>query len=290
MAHQHRVRRPGDRCVHCLVAEATTDDHGVPLSWYPEGSQDNVPRVKAPSCEPCNKRLKKVEDEIRLPIALSMNPGDPRSLGIPESAWRSIDPSAAKNEKDRRARKALRKKMQAALYIPKSREGEFPGFGPQGRSQSAIHFRAAAVRTFGEKLIRVCFWWAFGRYIGPEYLIETHVVTRGPEEQTVADLVRRGERIDVPPGVFLSVTHAADDPNAGLVAIDLWGQVRLYASIVPRDIRQYRRPQTAWGRVLRMLLCPCGWWAYLVGARTTFSEGKPPFGDRGEVPDRGGGE
>jgi hypothetical protein len=51
------------RRVHCLGGNATTDDHGVPLSWYPDDSIGNVPRVKAPSCPVPGARRARVRGE-----------------------------------------------------------------------------------------------------------------------------------------------------------------------------------------------------------------------------------
>ncbi len=220
------------RCVHCLGGGATTDDHGVPKSWYPDESAGNLPRVKAPSCQACNSRLKRIEEEVLIPLALSLDPSDPRSAGVPQRVWRALDPGAARGEKDRRARASLRKRVQQHAFVPPTSAGQFPGCAPRG-SALALPLRATAIGLLGEKLTRVVYWSKFGIYIEQGHAIETHVVARGEDEQRVAEVIRLGERVDVPPGIFVAVRRAADDPAAGLVVADFWGRIRLFTSVLP---------------------------------------------------------
>jgi hypothetical protein len=120
-------------CVHCVRAPGTTDDHGIPVSWYPKGSRVNVPRVKAPSCAACNTRLKRVEEEALIPLILSIDPRDPRAAGVAERVWRPMDPTAARDDRDARAREAKKKRIMAAFFVPGSSTGAFPGLGAEGR-------------------------------------------------------------------------------------------------------------------------------------------------------------
>lgn len=81
----------------------------------------------------------------------------------------------------------------------------------------------------------MAFFSGFGRYIGPAYRVSTHVVKQSDATGLVAETIRRGKRVEVPPGVFLAVRVAEDDPGAGLVVIDLWGKVRLFTSVLRRE-------------------------------------------------------
>ncbi len=220
------------RCVHCLGENAATDDHGVPLSWYPDASAGNVPRLKAPSCQACNSRLQRIEEEVLVSVALSLDPTDTRAAGVPQRVLRGLSPTAARNEKDRRARTALRRRVQEQAFVPSSRLGEFPGCAPRG-GVLALPLRGAAIDMLGEKLTRVVYWSRFGLYIERSYTIETHVVARGEDEQRIADVIRLGERIEVPPGIFLAVRRAVDEPVAGMVVADFWGRIRLFMSVMP---------------------------------------------------------
>jgi hypothetical protein len=196
----------------------------------------NVPRVKAPSCVACNQRLRRIEEEALIPLAMSLDAGDPRAAGVPERVRRSMDPLAATDEGDRRARHALRERVRAMVFHPDSARGELPGCGPVlGSTGAALPVSFRTLEQFGEKLTRVVFFAEYGRYIGPAYRVSTHVAQRNDATGLVADTVRRGKRIEVPPGVFLAVRAGEDDSGEGLVVIDLWGKVRLFTSVLRRE-------------------------------------------------------
>lgn len=59
---------------------------------------------------------------------------------------------------------------------------------------------------------------------------------RGPDEERVAALIRDGDRIDVPPGVFVAIRRAQDDPATVMAVVDLWGHVRVFTSILPQGV------------------------------------------------------
>lgn len=224
-------------CVHCVKAEGTTDDHGIPVSWYPDGSAENVPRVKAPACSDCNGRLKRIEEEVLLPLIFAISPDEPRAAGIADRIRRSMDPSLATDERDRRARTAKRERFDNTLFRPQSERGAFPGAeAHDGTLGPAAPIRAEAIKRIGEKLTRVVLYDRYRQYVATDRRVETHIVSRGPEEQRVADLIRGGERIEVPPGIFVAIRRAADDPATVLGVVDLWGQYRIFTSILPPAI------------------------------------------------------
>ena len=227
------LAEPRPRCVHCLAAEGTTSDHGVPKSWYPASSAADAPRVQAPSCRACNQRLQKIEEQVLLPLALSLDPADPRCASVVAAVHRSMDPSAARNQRDRDARLAKRRKVQEQVFRPASSVGELPGFGPEGRTELAMPIADELLAQFGEKLTRVVFWSAYATVIERSHTVETHIVRPGEKVEAVADLIRRGHRVDVPPGVFLAIRRARDDTGAALVVTDLWGRLRLFTSVLP---------------------------------------------------------
>ncbi len=142
-------------CVHCVRAEGVTDDHGVPVSWYPLSSAADRPRVKAPACRACNARLKMLEEEVLVPLILSIDPRDARVAGIAERIRRSMDVAYARDEKDARERAAKRARLEAQLFVPESDVGAFPGAEREGRSAEALPLRGAAIEAIAEKVARV---------------------------------------------------------------------------------------------------------------------------------------
>jgi hypothetical protein len=233
----------GQRCVHCLVADATTWDHGVPQSWYPTDSAPNVRHVKAPSCLPCNQRVRLIEEELLLPLALSMSPDDVRAKGIPDKVMRSMDPDATDDPREKCIRSAKRAAVKARIKHYGSDDGAFPGAERHpGNTGAGIAFRAQAVQEFGEKLTRVVFWAEYNKtYIETDHAIETHVNWRADTEEIVQSILR-GRMIDVPPGIRVGVRLAEDRPPAGMAVVDLWGWFRLVASVLHVDAVQPIEP------------------------------------------------
>lgn len=223
------MRRERPRCVHCLQAEGVTDDHGIPLSWYPDASKKNVPKPKAPSCKACNGRLKLFEEEVLVPFILSVAQDDPRAAGIAARVLRSIEPALARDESDRRSRLARRNRLFKSFVIPTSDLGAFPGAGHEGHAPVAMHLRGAALEAVAEKITRVFLYARFQKYVPAGHQVQLHVIGREDEGPLLA-LFKAGERIDIPPGVSITLLRAVDDPTTFLTAVDLWGQVRFYTS------------------------------------------------------------
>ncbi len=203
------------------------------MSWYPDGSAMNVPRVKAPSCAACNARLKRIEEEALIPLIISIDPHDPRAAGIAERVWRSMNPDAAHDPRDARAREAKRKRVMAGVFVPESDVGAFPGLGREGRLPIALKLRASALEEIGEKITRVVLYARYAAYVTSDRIVKTHIVTRGPDEERIAVLIRDGERVEVPPGVFVAIRRAQDDPATLMAVVDLWGHVRIFTSVMP---------------------------------------------------------
>lgn len=227
-------------CVHCLAAPGATDDHGVPASWYPAVSAPNVARMTAPACGPCNGRLSRVEDEIRQVLGLCLDPADPRAAGIPERALRAMTPDHGRDAKDRARRARVRERVLRDTFVPQSAVGQLPGFGPDGHSRFAVKLRAAAIREFGEKLVRVATWAAFAVYIERDTVVETHVVS-DRNEALAEQIARSGRVFEVPPGVRVAIARAGDEASASLLVADLWGRLRLFASTLQRSVHAEMR-------------------------------------------------
>ena len=122
---------PG-RCVHCLkFHKLLTWDHILPDSWYPDEEKESE-KWKVPSCEPCNKELGKIEEDLLLRLGLCLDPNDLASLGIPDKVLRSINPAYGKNSRDKEFRKFIREKIiKEVRYLNKPpKTGVFPNFGP----------------------------------------------------------------------------------------------------------------------------------------------------------------
>jgi hypothetical protein len=230
-------RPPAGRCVHCLAfCDSLTWDHGYPASWYPEGP--SVAKPKAPSCWPCQERLEAIEVRALVPFALSLAPGDPRGAGVADAVRRSIDPSLAKTERERRAREAKRSEVISRVVHPESSHGAFPGFGAADvgvQRGPALRQSASDVLAVGEKFVRVALWTRRNhQFVEPTHRVETHVV-HAADASGVEAIVRGGDALAIAPGAQITIRTTVDDPCTHLILFELWGRLTLHASVTPRD-------------------------------------------------------
>src|SRR6266508_1801198 len=153
-------RPPAGKCVHCLKDfEVLTWDHVLPESWYPEGANEKE-KWQVPSCEPCNKRLGKIEENLLIKLGLCLDPGDLNSLGIPHRVLRALNPSFGKNERDRKHRLAKREKVikEAKVFQDLPQLGIFPNFGPlpdqDYQEYPTVMLEEDEINQFAEKIVR----------------------------------------------------------------------------------------------------------------------------------------
>ena len=238
-------RPPPGQCVHCLThTESLTWDHGIPVSWYPDGPSGE--KIKAPSCRPCQDRLAKIERAVLLPLGLSLDPNDPLTRGIPQAIMRSLDPEQAAKPgmtddeiaREKRARNKLREEVRARIFEPDSPRGAFPGFGPEahGGSSAMKGPHVAEIGALGEKFTRVAVWaMRNSQFIIRDRKVKTHVVNID-DVPDVEQLIRKGEASDAFPGVRVTIRTAADDPRGHLCLFELWARFKLITSVTPDSV------------------------------------------------------
>lgn len=230
--------------MHCLRQEVDlTWDHVIPLSWYPESTPEDLEKWKVPSCEECNRTYGTLENDLLLRMGLCLDPADARAAGIADKALRAIKPEYAKNEKDRRAREAKRKKiLDEKFTIDRNTTGYFPGFGPGDNppSRTAILISQDALRRFGEKLARGITYLETGELIADEYRVQVAFV-HDHDVGRVEEIFRRhATRTFRGPGVLVERAALRDEPVTALFRITLWGRFKSYLSVHPKALaRQY---------------------------------------------------
>jgi hypothetical protein len=149
-----------------------------------------------------------------------------------------MDPSRGRTTKDTNARAKRRERVKAAIIVPESEVGAFPGLGGRGRLPVAMKLRAGGIHAIGEKLTRVALYARYRQYVPATRTVATHIVDRGSHEQQIYEMIRLGERVDVPPGVFVAIRPAQDDLDTVMAVVDLWGHVRVFTSVTPPDERR----------------------------------------------------
>src|ERR1700730_5777846 len=96
---------PPGPCVHCCrLFDELTWDHVFPKAWYPHDTPENLAKWKIPACLKCNREYGELEQDLLLRLGMSIGREEARASGIADKVIRSMDPSAAHDEKDRAAR------------------------------------------------------------------------------------------------------------------------------------------------------------------------------------------
>lgn len=235
-----RKNKPGPGpCVHCLFhVEKRTWDHLFPVSWYPDTTPENLELWKFPACEPCNAEYGRLEQDLLLRAGLCLDPAILHASGIPDKVLRSIDPEHAKDEKDRRAREARRRKILEEMFPvgEEHMQAVVPGFGPHAGAELPIGIwvPAEALKRLIEKVARGLTYLREERLIGPEYEIDIFV---DPTQGAVFEplLEKFGKREERGPGITVTYAVPHNDQTASVFSFLLWGTLRLWGIVSPHN-------------------------------------------------------
>jgi hypothetical protein len=232
--------------VHCTRHhEELTWDHVFPRAWYPDTTPVNVEKWKMPACRKCNREHGELEEDLLLRLGMCVPRADSKAAGISEKALRSIQPEAARNERDRAARAARRAAvLREVERLPAAPAyGLLPGFGrhraaPDGPVRT-VHIHPDQLMKLGTKLVRGITYVTRQAFIDDaHYAIEIFVAREGDQQVAEIDaMIRRlGATDDRGPGISITHAHAADDREQGLFLIEVWGRLRLHGSVSRRDL------------------------------------------------------
>ncbi len=231
-------RPPPGRCVHCLgVFDELTRDHVFPEAWYPDTTPANLEKWKIPSCLPCNALHAKGEAELLVRFGLCVDPDNPDNAGIVEKALRALTPSAARDERDARARAAHRQKILDQVFkgagIPY--QAVYPRFGPQPdihdqeAERVAVPISATALRRLTEKIVRGITYIEDGKFIDRPYRIEQYVLSDEGARPIKEILQRFGKAYERGPGINVMRAVVPEDQMSAMYGIEIWGRLTAYA-------------------------------------------------------------
>lgn len=233
-------RPPQGRCVHCLKDGVDRNwDHVFPEAWYPDTTSHDLYKWQIPRCERCNREYGVMEDDMLLRLALTVDPKAPETSGIVAKALRSIKPEAGKTERDRSARAARAARLGSELIdgptIPM--QSVYPGLGERwGRlagSGIGIPIPAKSFRRLTEKIVRGIYFIEHNKFIEPPYVIEFSALSDEDAEPINALMQQYGREYAREPGIIVRLAFSEEDPMSSLVEISVWGQVKMYASVLP---------------------------------------------------------
>lgn len=243
MGRRRRPPPPGP-CIHCLNQfEKLTWDHVFARAWYPDTTPDNLEKWEFPACLDCNQKYGALEADLLTRLGLCVDPKSAAAAGISEKALRSIKPEFAKNPKDRKLRQLKREKIlrEIAWMSSLPEEGYLPNFGPQPgviyptKLRVPVHHDQLA--QLGTKLVRGITYAVDHKMIPPEYEIGVYFVENKNAEEQLTLLNRWGQSEHRGPGVLVTRMFSVDDPVLALYKIDIWGKLRIFASVLRAAIR-----------------------------------------------------
>lgn len=231
------------RCVYCLrFFKELTSDHVFPKSWYPNTTPENIEKMQVPACDECNQKFSKLENGLLLKFGLTLNPKEAKSLGISDKVLRSLRASCAKDEVDQTHRERRFEKVIREIVTPDriQKQSVLPSFGPSPdvdpNEQVGITVSDEELKLLGEKFARGITYDKYARYIDSDHSVDVFFV---PDE-FVDILERFGKQYSYGPGIRIRLMRFAFDVNQScLFEIELWGKIRMYVSVLPRDESDY---------------------------------------------------
>lgn len=238
--------------MHCLqLHDELTWDHVFPEAWYPDTTPDNTEKWKVPSCDPCNKDHGRNEAELLVRFGLCVPPDQSSNMGIVDKALRALNPDAGKSARDAGARASKRARiLKHALTgsdIP--RQAIYPGFGPQPEQaeadQVAVTISARGLKQLTEKVVRGLTYLEEGKFIGDTHGIDNFVVNDAGASEFRAALDRFGTTHERLPGLRIRRAVIPEDRVSGIFEIEIWGQLRLYATVMPKTFEADAQPSVA---------------------------------------------
>ena len=236
-----RPPKPG-KCVHCLRAPIERNwDHVFPESWYPETTPQNLQKWKIPSCLRCNRELGSIENEFFVRIALCLDSVSPGFKGLSEKALRAMNPRYASTAADRRARKALGRRVISEMLhgeqIPV--EGIFPSLGerwgrPRG-SGIAVVIPAESFRRITEKIVRGLTYLDQHKFIDPPHQVQFFALDDEGAKPVRDVLDNAGATLAREPGIVVRRAAAHEDGISAFYEIEFWQQFKTYATVLSND-------------------------------------------------------
>lgn len=229
---------PPGKCVHCLRSPVIrTWDHVFPKAWYPDTAVTNVYKWQVPSCYPCNQEYGRLEQDLLLRLGLCIDPKAAETSGILQKVLRSLDPSFAKNEKDRRARQAKRDEIIGkSLTGPQIlRARTYPGLGEKwGRpleQQRAITIEEKSVHRLAEKIVRGIFYLDENKFLEPPDTVSFYAIPEQDAAPLVTFLQQYGTVYAQEPGIVVKRALSAENKTSSLFYIDIWSTFKMFATV-----------------------------------------------------------
>jgi len=237
------VKKSG-KCVYCLndFIELTSD-HVFPSSWYPETTPENLEKWQVPSCEKCNKKYGKIEEDLLIRFGLTISPNKLASLGISDKVLRSLNPKKGRNIKDTYMRYKKRQKFISDL-IPAYKypiNTYVPNFEPKNTYQYyngiGIPLPCNDLILFAKKLVKGITYITKDQYLDENFEINVFFLENNDAEPIKNMINKFGIEYHRGPGIKITIGNAIDAPEYGAYHILIWNRINIYCLVMPaKDI------------------------------------------------------
>jgi hypothetical protein len=192
---------------------------------------------KVPTCKKCNSDYGRLEEELFVMLAMTVDPTNHGSSGIYQRALRSIDESQGKGKRDRLARRSLQQRVLKSMLhgdqIPN--EGIYPGLGERWNrpreEQVALLVPAAHIRRLCEKIVRGVTYIENGMLIEPPFSVEFYALGESGAEPIKQILDRHGTVYTRGPGFEVIRVVPHDESRASMFKITVFGEFVMYAFV-----------------------------------------------------------
>jgi hypothetical protein len=182
-----------------------------------------------------------MEEDLLIRIAHVLDPTHPASEGLYERAKRAIDPTAARDEGDRRARAARRERFLESVMIGDAipDHGVYPGLGDRWKQpvtdRMAITVPKLSLQRLTEKIVRGIFYIEEGEaFIEPPYEIEFFALESAGAAIVRSAIDNFGKEYAREPGIVVR-RAIADDGKSALFEIEFFQQFKAHASVMVRE-------------------------------------------------------
>jgi len=211
------------KCVHCFIElEKETRDHVFPKSWYTDDTPSWVERWTVPSCEKCNQKFGKLEQDLFVRLVPCINPKKAEMSGITNKLLHTFE-----------KRPHFLKWLLANSKPYTEDKKPFPGLGPHPEapieSQLYIPGPNDLLMPVLEKIFRGVEYKISGHYIEPPLNLKIYHVFEEPEE--VKRLLNFKSTASLGPGFRIERVVPGNQTFPIFYKTVIWGTLISYSSI-----------------------------------------------------------
>ena len=223
------------------------DDHVFPKSWYPSTTDLALEKWTVPSCISCNKNHGKNEEDLLIRLCLCLDRTDPNCAGIVEKGLRAINPSFARNERDRTHRLGKLQKIMREILVGDAIPDhgahpdftEFPGIPRQ--NQVAIQISEASIKKLGEKIIRGIYYLMHNLYIESPYKVKIYTENEEGSRFAMEMISRYGKEFAREPGISVYIAITPEDSMSSIFRIEIWNKWKMFGVVFSQTVLDLRR-------------------------------------------------